>query len=357
MADARVTAIAEHWTPRLLANGVDHNDLARTLAAIDGWPEWLPAWRRTADEHAALAARARSEGLERTAAEAALRAAVAYHVAKFNWTLADPAARAATRSAATSLEQALATLDASAERLEVPFEGGRLAATLRRPPRESAAALVVLLPGFDSAKEEFVAWEQSFLARGLATLSLDGPGQGEAALTLKLRTDYERAVEAALDACDGHLGVDVSRTGLVGVSLGGLYALRTAAATRRVAAVAAISAPYDLGALWPELRGLLRATFADRAGGDDAAERLAGELTLDGMIGEVSVPVLVVAGGRDRIIPWEETRRVADGARDATWVLLDDGNHACNNLPYHYRPLVADWLAARLTDASKDAPH
>jgi len=29
-------------------------------------------------------------------------------------------------------------------------------------------------------------------------------------------------------------------------------------------------------------------------------------------------------------------------------VLFEEGNHVCNNIPYKYRPLTADWLAERL---------
>jgi 2,6-dihydroxypseudooxynicotine hydrolase len=29
-------------------------------------------------------------------------------------------------------------------------------------------------------------------------------------------------------------------------------------------------------------------------------------------------------------------------------VLFEDGNHVCNNIPYKYRPLVADWLREQL---------
>jgi hypothetical protein len=47
-------------------------------------------------------------------------------------------------------------------------------------------------------------------------------------------------------------------------------------------------------------------------------------------------------------VPWQQTKRIADEAPNSTWVLLEGGNHVCNNLPYLYRPLVADWLAERL---------
>jgi hypothetical protein len=46
---------------------------------------------------------------------------------------------------------------------------------------------------------------------------------------------------------------------------------------------------------------------------------------------------------------WEESKKIADAAPNATWVLFEEGNHVCNNIPYRYRPLCADWLRERLS--------
>ena len=37
----------------------------------------------------------------------------------------------------------------------------------------------------------------------------------------------------------------------------------------------------------------------------------------------------------------------------ADWVLHDDGTHVCNNIPYKYRPEVADWIGDHLTRESE----
>jgi hypothetical protein len=29
--------------------------------------------------------------------------------------------------------------------------------------------------------------------------------------------------------------------------------------------------------------------------------------------------------------------------------MFDEGNHVCNNIPYKYRPLTADWLKEQLS--------
>jgi 2,6-dihydroxypseudooxynicotine hydrolase len=53
--------------------------------------------------------------------------------------------------------------------------------------------------GLDSAKEEMDPYESIFLARGLATLAFDGPGQGEGEYELAIRGDYEVPVRSVLD--------------------------------------------------------------------------------------------------------------------------------------------------------------
>ena len=62
----------------------------------------------------------------------------------------------------------------------------------------------------------------------------------------------------------------------------------------------------------------------------------------------IDQPFLAITGRQDRLIPWEQTRRQAEEAGNGEFVLFDDGNHVCNNIPYRYRPLTADWLREQL---------
>ena len=48
-----------------------------------------------------------------------------------------------------------------------------------------------MIPGLDSTKEELRSTEELFLERGVATFSVDGPGQGEAEYDLAIRGDWE----------------------------------------------------------------------------------------------------------------------------------------------------------------------
>lgn len=342
MPDARVRAAIENWAPRFVSQGVDFNDFVRTTERIETWDEWLAAWVETGDEHRALAEQAEALGRTVSAGEAWVRAALAYHFAKFVWILDVERNHDVTRKAANAIYAAHRHLDPSAERIEVPFEGATLVGNLRGP-RE--APLVLLLPGLDSTKEEFFYWEEVFLHRGLATFSFDGPGQGESGFGTQIRGDYEVAVSAALDVLDWPAPV-----GAVGVSLGGYYAPRAASGEPRVRAVAGVSGPYDFGECWDGLPGLTREAFLHHSGAvdEDDARARAHELSLAGVLGGLEQPALLVTGKLDRIIPWEQTERIAREAPNAELVLYEYGNHVCNNIPYRYRPLVGDWLAEKL---------
>jgi len=136
------------------------------------------------------------------------------------------------------------------------------------------------------------------------------------------------------------------------VSLGGYYAPRAAAGEPRIRAVAGVSGPFNFGECWDGLPPLTRETFEHHSGARDEheARERAHELDLAPVIAGLRQPALFVTGRLDRIIPCEQTERIAREAPNAEFVLFEDGNHVCNNIPYKYRPLVADWLAERLRD-------
>jgi pimeloyl-ACP methyl ester carboxylesterase len=360
MPDARVQAAIDHWAPRIIIAGVDYNDFARTTGRIERWEDWLDAWTALADEHLELAEDAEAAGRERSAGEAYLHAGVCQHFGKFVWMLDAAAHRAATERSIAAMAKAHAFLDPTAERIEAPLGDGVLAGNLRRPAPAPAPGrdrapppLVVLIPGLDSTKEEFFHWENAFLTRGMATLSMDGPGQGEAGFRLPIRHDYEVAVAAMLDALGARNDVDLDRVGAAGVSLGGYYAPRAAAFEPRVRAVAGISGSYNFGEVWDDLPPLTREAFTVKSGARDEREgrERAHALDLTGVLEALEQPALFVTGGLDRIIPWRQTERIAREAPNATFVLYELGTHVCSNLPYRYRPLVADWMADQLASA------
>jgi 2,6-dihydroxypseudooxynicotine hydrolase len=265
--------------------------------------------------------------------------------------MVDPAlSRAAADKAVAAMAKTHEYLDPDAERLEIPLDGGRVVGNLRRPTGEPTPPLALLVPGLDSTKEEFFKLENVFLDRGMATLSMDGPGQGESGYDLPIRPDYDAAVTAVLDAIAGRDDLDHDRVGLLGVSLGGYYAPRVLAFEPRVKAGVGLSGPYKFSDIWDTVPPQTRETFVVKsfAKDDEEGRAKAAELDLTGVAERIRQPYLAITGKLDRLIPWEQTERGAREAPNGEFLLHEDGNHGCANVPYKTRPVAADWLRERL---------
>lgn len=351
MPDAKVEAAIKNWAPRFTSQGVDYNDFVGVTSGVERWEEWLDAWRANGDMHADLARKAEAAGRTLTAGEAWVRAALSYHYAKFVWMVDMGKYRAAADEAVASLYEAHKLLDPTAERIEMGLEGELMVANLRRPGGADKPPLVIVLPGLDSTKEEFFHWENVFLRRGLATLSLEGPGQGETGYNTHIRPDYEVAVSTALDAIGSRNDLDLTRVGIVGVSMGGYYAPRAAAFETRIKAVIPIGGPYNFGECWDILPVITRETFVHHSGAADeeGGRQVAFTLSLEGVASRIRQPMLIIFGKQDRLIPWAQAERLAAEAPMAELVMYPDGNHVCNNIPYKYRPLAGDWMQEKLT--------
>src|SRR6267143_537983 len=210
--DSRVEAAISHWAPRFVANGVPLADFQEVTGSVSRWEDWCSAWSSRAAVHEEMG------------------------------------------------NKALAHLDPHGERVAIPYEGRQLYGNLRKPtaqpsyaakPSNAGAAkppIVVMCMGLDSAKEEMDDYENRFLKRGLATLSFDGPGQGEAEYDFAVCPEYEKPAKAVFDFLATRADVDNARAGIWGVSLGGYYAPRAAAFEKRIKACVALSGPFQRSA-------------------------------------------------------------------------------------------------------------
>lgn len=346
--DERVASAAAHWGPRIVSNGTDYLDFERTVARISRWEDWCEEWGRTAQGYETLATRAEDAGHEVTAREAWRRAGLCWHWAKFVF-VADPdQRRAASERAVACYGRGAAGLRPPAERVFVPYSATTLPAYLRVPAQR--APVVMLVPGLDSVKEELQATADYFLARGLATLAIDGPGQGEREEGLAIEPAYEKVATAALDFLETRGDVDASRSGVFGVSLGGYYAARAMAYEPRLRAGVVLGGPFRLDLDWDALPPLTREVFAHRSGspGDEDARAAAALFTLEDAAARITRPLLVVHGAQDRIFGRVHADRLGAQAPGAEILVFDDGNHGVTNRAFESRAALADWLALRL---------
>jgi dienelactone hydrolase len=336
---------------RCVIRGIDLSDFQRLAAKVATWEDWWDQWTAMGEHYLTLADRFAAEGWATSAGQARVRAGVAFHFGKALAVEDDARYRDLTHRSVEAVASGLRLMDPTFERIVVPFDGHEVVGNLRRPRGVDRPPLALLIPGTESVKEEFSLWEEDFLSRGIATLTMDGPGQGEVGLVLRIRHDYERPVGALLDALAGREDLDLSRVAAAGVSLGGYYAIRAAAFEPRITAVLANCAPWSLGDEWPRIVPLYRAKYVWNLGGGN--EETAGEraqlMTLDGVAEQVTVPALVIFGAADVLMDADANgRRTAEALPKGELWMFEGGNHGVTNFAAEHVGPGADWLLTHM---------
>ncbi|GGI80594.1 alpha/beta hydrolase family protein [Pseudarthrobacter scleromae] len=126
-------------------------------------------------------------------------------------------------------------------RHNIPYGGASLPAYSLPASGPRNGGTVLLHGGFDSLIEEFFPICQRIAAAGFQVIAFEGPGQGGARTLngLTFDHDWEKPVGAVLD----HFRLD--QAALVGISMGGYWALRAAGREPRIHRVVAWPPVYD----------------------------------------------------------------------------------------------------------------
>ena len=350
-SDPLLTAAISHWGPRFVANGVVLTDFEEVTGSISSYNDWCRAWSARAAHHEQLGRAALAKGHLLTAGECLSRASVYYHFASFLFVQDVPQMKVAHGKAIECRQAALPHLRPPGERVEIPYQGKTLAGILRKPAGVEKPPVVVMAVGLDSTKEETDAYEAPFLARGMATLVFEGPGQGEAQYEMPIRGDYEVPVKAVIDYVETRRELDATRIGMWGVSLGGYYAPRAAAFEKRIKACIALGGPFDFAAAFDTLPDLTRETFRIRSHCKtvEEARKNAQTLSLVGIAQNITCPIFIVNGRLDRVIPAGDAERLAREVKGpVVLMMIEDGNHIANNRAYRWRSQSADWMKEQL---------
>jgi 2,6-dihydroxypseudooxynicotine hydrolase len=343
--------IFEYWIPRLVADGVDANDVQTVRPNVTSWDDWPGAWASVADSHLSLARERLSAGSSVSAGEAFVRASLCFHVGQVVAFHSPDVKRDLQRRKEDAFREAAPLLSPPAERLVIDYDGIPLPGYLRLPADNGAPfACVILVPGLDSTKEDFITLSEMCVRRGLACFAYDGPGQGEVRQHAVLAEGYEKSIRSVYDAISARPEIASDRIGLLGRSLGGYYILRAAAADPRIKALAVFGGAYDLSD-WNNMPKTILDGFlwtTDSPTGEDARAKM-GAATLDDCIADVACPTIVVHGKRDAIFHYTQAKRIAAALGDhADLVVEENGVHCCHNYGFKYRTLMIDWMAKTL---------
>jgi len=247
-------------------------------------------------------------------------------------------------------------------RVEVPFGGSSLPGYLHLPANGSRPfPLAIQISGMDSFKEHQVAlYGDKYLERGIARLSIELPGQGEA-LTRGLWVTHDGAAEAgqAIAAwVTAEPDVDGERFAIIGNSFGSFWATQVAAAVPRLAGCAVVGVIHEPGmrSIFETASPTFKARFMYMANlpDEDEFDTFAREMDLRPIAGSIRSPYLVLAGEDDELSPIENTFDLLGRIAAPTELVLYEGekhsvgaSSAARFGPNRHH-LVAGWIADRL---------
>jgi len=344
--------------------GVEANaDFAAIRARVQKMADIGPAFESTAKRREGKARAAEADGNAVTARDNWFMAAIHYGAAE--WPYDDSGAKhVELHKKKRECYGNFARLAAhKIEAVSIPFKGKSISAWFHLPPGHAGGKLpaVIAIPGMDSFKETIVALgNDRWLARGMAVLAIDGPGQYESPLN-GLYVSMQNWIDAGpvlVDWLSARPEVDAKRIGVTGTSFGSFFGTILSAHEPRIAATAVISTCLEPGCrtIFEEAsptfkkRFMWMSNFTDEAKFDEFAKTL----TWEGHAEKIANPCLVVAGEADELSPLEHTERMVramTGPRQL--VVYADSRHSVGGVPAAnlgpFPPiLVADWLAARL---------
>jgi alpha-beta hydrolase superfamily lysophospholipase len=234
------------------------------------------------------------------------------------------------------------------QRLEIPYRNGMLNGWLCNPKARSAATVIVV-GGLSTWGVAQLRLADAITVRGLTCLLVEGPGQGEPRLRHSLFMD-ERVVDGL--ACFVDV-VPPGPVGIIGNSLGGLFAALLAARDPRVSACVVNSGclvPADAAA-YRSLREHMYAACGSRD--DETLKTILRELQFSPSRQPIACPVLSLHGGADRIVGLGDAQGFADASARGRLQSWPDGEHSIDNHARERDALVSDWLADELNRAAE----
>ena len=240
--------------------------------------------------------------------------------------------------------------------------GQRFPAWFHLPPNYSGGRLpaVVSIPGMDGFKERSVSlYGDRWLARGVAVLAIEGPGQYECPV-LGIHVNipaWTAAGRAAMNWLAARADVDSQRVGIVGASFGSLFATICAGSDARYHAVAVSATCLEPGChtIFQEASPTFKKRFMYMSGMTDEAafDQFRQSLTWEGYAEKIKAPYLCIAGEADELCPLRHTERMLRAmTAPRNLVVYADSRHSVGNVPSTTlgpspSSLVADWMMKR----------
>jgi len=198
---------------------------------------WFREWNKTAERLQAVGDSSLEKNHNISAGETYLRASNYYLAAEvfLHTNPEDPRILETYKKGADLFLKGLRLLSVPVEEVRIPYEGTTLKGYFFKTNSEKAPTLLVH-QGFDAPVEQTKYIADAAIRRGYNCLLFEGPGQGLSIREkgLALRPDWEKAVTPVVNYVCTRPDVDRDNIILMGISMGGGFAVRAAAYEPRI---------------------------------------------------------------------------------------------------------------------------
>ncbi len=245
----------------------------------------------------------------------------------------------------------------------IPFQGKHLPGWLHLPPGYTGGKLpaVVVISGMDGYKErDTPLYGDRWMQRGMAVLTVDGPGQYESAvLGIPVNVpSWLEAGKAMYEWLAARPEIDADRIGISGRSFGTFFATIAAAGESRYKAVAISGTCHEPGChtIFEESPPSFKRRFMYMAGLNDETQfdKFAKTLTWEGHTAKINMPYLCVTGEYDNHSPLKYTEDLIRSLPGPKILAIYQGAaHSVSGTPSTYLgpyfpTFMADWMAQML---------
>lgn len=179
-----------------------------------------------------------------------------------------------------------------------------------------------------------VAFDKHFAAKGVAVDRLN----------LRVPSFEHLRLSAMIETTRAAIGGPEERAVIVGSSLGGLTAARTAERDPRVVALMLLAPAFQLAARWQEQLGPAWDEWK-RSGWREVSDYTTGGparvdfgfvedvAAIDVGFPDLTIPIVICHGIHDEAVPVDHSRRFAAGKPNVRLIELDDGHELAASLP------------------------
>ncbi len=353
---------------RALPLGLDLAEIDRIIASVDsfyrgGFRDWPTQWFKAGDAYLERGHKALAGGHQQTGGQMLFSAAACYHIAGYmhhDIGRLLPETRHSMLRAVELYWEAAPYFSPPSERAEVPYDDTTLRPFLRLPKGVDRPPGVILIGGANSNMINMHAVADYYLDRGMATIGLDGPGQGEfrarTGRALRVR-DFDRALSAVADWLTQDGRVDAGRIGIYGRATGALLAMHAAALDKRFKAVVAHPAAFNFDNFFAQVflptlvsHRLELCNFLGAKTLEEGSRLVRQELTLEDVADRVDFPILSVCSADDETMPTSESTILKQRVKGPVEIVVfpGKGHGGPSRLSL---PLEADWMRDQLKKA------